>query len=58
MSTDHGIDDPAEVFLEEANVALTGGGPYGVGGKGHARLNFATHPPVLTEIVQRMGKAL
>jgi cystathionine beta-lyase len=51
------IDEPAAFFLEEARVALSDGSPFGNGGVGHARLNFATPAPILTEIVERMGAA-
>lgn len=56
--SDYGLDDPALFCLEEAEVALTGGGPFGEGGVGHARLNFATHPHILTEIIERIASAL
>jgi cystathionine beta-lyase len=52
-----GLDDPAAYFLSQAKVALSEGALYGAGGTGHARLNFATHPEILAEIVERMGKA-
>lgn len=52
------LPDPAAYLLEHARVALTGGGPFGVGGTAHARLNFATSSPILTEIVERLGAAL
>ncbi|ALE72273.1 cystathionine beta-lyase [Pseudonocardia sp. EC080610-09] len=51
-------DDPAAVFLERGRVALNAGLPFGAGGAGHARLNLATHPDVLTEAVRRMAGAL
>lgn len=51
-------DDPAEVFFTRGRVALSGGGPFGTGGAGHVRLNFATSPEVLTEAVRRMAAAL
>ncbi|GAA2653942.1 aminotransferase class I/II-fold pyridoxal phosphate-dependent enzyme [Streptomyces aculeolatus] len=51
-------DDPAAVFLERGRVALASGIPFGTGGAGHARLNFATSPEVLTEAVDRMAAAL
>lgn len=54
----HGLDDPAAYLLEHARVALTGGGPFGVGGAGYARLNFATYPAILTEIVERIAAGL
>ncbi|MFI9286293.1 MalY/PatB family protein [Streptomyces werraensis] len=51
-------DDPAQVFLGHGRVALTGGPPFGTGGAGHARLNLATSPEVLTEAVRRMAAAV
>lgn len=54
----HGLDDPAGFMLEHAGVALTGGAPFGAGGKGRARLNFATYPHILTEMIERMAAAL
>ncbi|MFF0727062.1 MalY/PatB family protein [Streptomyces sp. NPDC004134] len=51
-------DDPAAVFLERGRVALASGIPFGTGGAGHARLNFATSPEVLTEAVDRMATAV
>ncbi|MEU5520489.1 aminotransferase class I/II-fold pyridoxal phosphate-dependent enzyme [Streptomyces sp. NPDC052079] len=51
-------DDPAQVFLEHGRVALTSGLPFGTGGKGHARLNLATSPELLTEAVRRMAVAV
>jgi cysteine-S-conjugate beta-lyase len=49
---------PAEFFLREARVALTGGELCGAAGAGFARLNFATPAPVLEQIVESMGRAL
>jgi cystathionine beta-lyase len=51
-------DDPAAVFLDRGRVALTSGIPFGTGGAGHARLNFATSPELITEAVLRMAAAL
>ncbi|MFJ7147354.1 MalY/PatB family protein [Streptomyces sp. NPDC100445] len=48
-------DDPARVFLDRGRVALSPGPPFGPGGAGHARLNLATAPAVLTEAVRRMA---
>lgn len=54
-----GLDpDPAEVFLEQGRVALSPGPGYGRQGAGHARLNFATSPELLSEAVRRMGTAV
>ncbi len=51
-------DDPARAFLDHGRVALTSGLPFGTGGQGHARLNFAASPEVLTEAVRRMAAAV
>ena len=50
-------EDPAVAFLEHG-VALNSGLMFGPGGEGHARLNFATSPEMLTQIVERMSTAL
>ena len=47
-------DDPAEAFLERGRVALNSGPHFGPGGDGHVRLNFATAPSTLIEVVTRM----
>ncbi|MFV0435394.1 MAG: MalY/PatB family protein [Leucobacter sp.] len=49
---------PAQFFLENAKVALSSGHVFGDGGTGHVRLNYATHPDILTEAITRMGTAL
>lgn len=54
----YGIQNPAAFFLEKAKVALSDGGPFGAIGGGYARLNFATTPSILEEIVARMAGAL
>ena len=51
-------DDPAQWFLDHALVALSSGPTFGAGGRGYARLNLATSPGVLSEIVERMVTAL
>jgi cystathionine beta-lyase len=48
-------DDPAVAFLERGRVALSSGPSYGAGGDGFARLNLATSPRILAEIVRRMS---
>ena len=40
---------------ERGRVALSSGPSYGTGGEGYARLNLATSPRILREIVRRMG---
>ncbi|WP_183094680.1 MalY/PatB family protein [Nocardioides stalactiti] len=54
----YGHDDPAAVALEHGRVRLTPGHDFHAGLPGHVRLNIATDPDRLTEIVRRMGKAL
>ncbi|GAA1665638.1 aminotransferase class I/II-fold pyridoxal phosphate-dependent enzyme [Glycomyces endophyticus] len=51
-------DDPAAAFLERGRVALNSGLPFGTGGAGHVRLNYATSPEILTEAVDRMAASL
>lgn len=53
-----GLDNPAEHFLEHARVALNDGATFGAGYEGFVRLNFATSPDILTEVVERMGRSL
>ena len=48
-------DDPAVALRERGRVALSSGPSYGTGGEGFARLNLATSPRILREIVRRMG---
>ena len=49
-----GFDEqPVEVFRRRG-VTLSAGADFGVEGDGHVRLNFATAPKVLTEVVDRM----
>ncbi len=50
-------DDPAAVALDHGRVALNPGRSFGVEGVGHARLNYATNPAVLTEAVERLASA-
>ena len=51
-------DDPAAVFLERGRVALNSGPTFGTGGAGHARINIATSPAILTEAVDRISASL
>ena len=48
-------DDPSQALLREARVAVNAGPTFGRGGEGHVRLNMATSPAILTELVQRIG---
>ncbi|PXX71094.1 cystathionine beta-lyase [Nocardia tenerifensis] len=50
--------DPAAFFLEHAKVRLLPGPDFGPGGTGFARLNFATFPPVLEDMLDRLRTAV
>lgn len=50
--------DPARWFLREAGVALSAGQEFGHPGEGFVRLNAATSPAILDEILDRMASAL
>lgn len=54
----YGHDDPAAVCLSRGRVRLAAGHDYHPGSTGHVRLNIATSPERLTEIVHRMASAL
>ncbi len=47
-------DDPAAALLERGRVALSPGPDFGEAGAGSARLNFATQPEILDEIIDRV----
>jgi cystathionine beta-lyase len=49
---------PYRFFLERARVALSDGAGFGEEGRGFVRLNFATSRPILSQILERMDKAL
>ncbi|BDZ41714.1 cystathionine beta-lyase [Paraoerskovia sediminicola] len=51
-------EDPFRFFHDEARVALNDGTTFGTGGAGFVRMNLATSPAVLTEAVERMGRAV
>ena len=51
-------DSPGEFFLDKAQVLVNDGPAFGVAGKGHVRLNFATPRPILTQIVRQLGNAV
>ena len=54
----YGHDDPAAVGLDKGRVRLEAGHRYQPGLVGHARLNLATSPDRLTEIVERLARAV
>jgi cysteine-S-conjugate beta-lyase len=51
-------DDPAAWLLENAKVMMGSGPHFGPGGPGFARLNFATTPAVLEEVLSRVHGAI
>ena len=53
----YGYDDPADL-LRRGGVRVSPGQAYWPGQHGHVRLNIATSPERLTEIVRRMAAAL
>ena len=53
----YGHDDPAAVAFERGRVKLGPGHDFVPGLAGHARLNLATSPDRLTEIVRRLAEA-
>jgi cysteine-S-conjugate beta-lyase len=54
----YGHRDPVAVGLAKQRVLLSPGHAYHPGLDGHARLNMATSPERLTEIIRRLGAAL
>ena len=50
--------DPAAWFLQHARVALSSGSNFGPPGQGFARLNFATSPAILEQILTRLTDAI
>jgi cystathionine beta-lyase len=51
-------DEPRDLFLGKARVALEPGLRFGALGAGHVRLNFGTGPAVLEEAIVRMAAAV
>jgi cysteine-S-conjugate beta-lyase len=49
---------PQAFLLERARIALSDGAEFGPPGLGFVRLNFATAPAILDEILDRLGSAL
>ncbi len=49
---------PYEFFLECARVGLVDGADFGEPGRGWVRLNFATSPEILDEVLDRMVRAV
>jgi len=51
-------DEPAEVLLDKARVAVNPGLPFGAPGAGHVRLNIATSRDILEQIVLAIAGAV
>ena len=49
---------PYKFFLEQARVALNDGKTFGPGGEGFVRLNLGCPRATLTEVLERMRKAM
>jgi cystathionine beta-lyase len=49
---------PATRLVDTARVALSDGPLFGTPGAGHARVNFATSPEILTEAIDRIARSL
>jgi aspartate aminotransferase len=50
--------EASDLFLREANVAVTPGVAFGQAGEGHVRLSFATSDELLEKAVERIGNVL
>ena len=51
-------EGPFQFFLDRARVALSEGATFGQAGEGCVRLNFATSPAVLEQVLGRMAEAV
>ena len=51
-------NEAADLFLQEAHVAVTPGIAFGAAGEGHVRLSFATSDDLLEAAVERIGQVL
>jgi cystathionine beta-lyase len=56
-ATAYGHHDAAAVALEQGRVMVSSGGSYAPGTTCQVRLNIATSPDRLTQIVERLAKA-
>jgi len=50
--------EAADLFLQQAHVAVTPGVAFGQAGEGHIRLSFATGDEQLAAAVDRIGAVL
>ncbi len=53
----YGLDDPAGEALRTGRVWVNAGPTFGPGGEGHVRVNLATSPERLREVVRRLSLA-
>jgi cystathionine beta-lyase len=53
----HGLEDPAGEALRTGRVQVNAGPTFGAGGDGHVRVNLATSPDRLREVVRRLALA-
>jgi cystathionine beta-lyase len=51
-------DMPAERILEDHKLALNEGDEFGTGGAGFVRLNVATYPDILDQVIDRLVVAV
>lgn len=51
-------ENPTHFFYERAKVALSAGEHFGPGWEGFARLNFGTSRAILTEVLEKLAKAV
>jgi cysteine-S-conjugate beta-lyase len=54
----YGLEDPGRFILEQARVAFTSGAPFRGDASQMVRVNFATEPEILVEMMERVGKTL
>jgi cystathionine beta-lyase len=52
----YGLNDPALDLLERARVAISGGRPFGGDSAQWIRINYATSPDVIEEVVERIAR--
>jgi cysteine-S-conjugate beta-lyase len=52
------VPNPAQFFLDQARVMVNDGAMFGAAGRGFVRLNFGTSRRILTEIVDRLARAV
>jgi cystathionine beta-lyase len=53
----YGLGNPATIALDRGRVLVSDGANFGPGGAGHVRVNLATSPERVTEVVRRLALA-